>query len=202
MAKLHFKYATMNSGKSLDLIRTVYNYEENGFKVLVIKPEIDTKGGEFVETRVGLSKKTNIILKSNDDVVSVLAGKLDNISSIFIDEAQFLTKQQIDDFYLVSKVIDIPIICYGLRNNFKMEAFEGSQRLLVIADEIEEIKTLCQCGEIARFVGRKYAGEFEYEGPEIIIDGASGYEYEPLCGKCYLEKVKRVNIKTYQKKLR
>lgn len=202
MAKLHFKYATMNSGKSIDLMRTVYNYEELGFKVLVIKPKIDTKGDDHIESRVGLSRKVDIMLDSNDEVIEVLSGKLDNVKSIFIDETQFLTTKQIDDLFLVSKVMDIPVICYGLRNNFLMESFEGSKRLLEIADVLEEIQTLCQCGKIARFVGRKKNGEFEKEGPTVVIDGTDNYEYEPLCGDCYLEKVKNVDFNKYVKKLR
>lgn len=202
MAKLHFKYATMNSGKSIDLMRTVYNYEELGFKALVIKPKIDTKGDDHIESRVGLRRKADILLDSDDEVILSLAGKLDDVKSIFIDEAQFLTPIQIDDLFLVSKAMDIPVICYGLRNNFLMESFEGSRRLLEIADVLEEIQTLCQCGKIARFVGRKKNGEFEKEGPTVVIDGTDNYEYEPLCGDCYLEKVKNVDFNKYVKKLR
>lgn len=202
MAKLHFKYATMNSGKSIDLMRTVYNYEELGFKTLVIKPKIDTKGDDHIESRVGLRRKVDIILDCSDEVISVLAGKLDNVKSIFIDEVQFLTSKQIDDLFLVSKAMDIPVICYGLRNNFLMESFDGSKRLLEIADVLEEIQTLCGCGKIARFVGRKKNGEFETDGPTVVIDGTDCYEYEPLCGDCYLEKVKGIDLNGFQKVLR
>ena len=202
MAKLHFKYASMNSGKSIDLMRTVYNYEENGFKVLVIKPSKDTKGGLNIESRVGLSREVDIVLKHDDEVFEALKGKLDDVESIFIDEAQFLSTKQVDDLFILTKAIDIPIICYGLRNNFKMEAFEGSARLLVVADVLEELQTICNCGKIARFVGRKFNGAFEDDGSEIIIDGTKGYEYEPLCGECYLQKVKKLNLNTYKKNLR
>ncbi|MCI9110801.1 MAG: thymidine kinase [Bacilli bacterium] len=202
MAKLHFKYATMNSGKSIDLMRTVHNYEELGFKVLVIKPKVDTKGDDCIESRVGLSRKVDIMLDIDDEVIKVLAGQLDEIKAIFIDEVQFLTPQQIDDLFLISKVADIPVICYGLRNNFMMEAFDGSKRLLEIADVLEEITTLCGCGKIARFVGRKKNGIYENDGPTIVIDGTDNYDYEPLCGDCYLEKVKQIDFKKYQKKLR
>lgn len=202
MAKLHFKYATMNSGKSIDLMRTVYNYEELGFKALVIKPKVDTKGDDHIESRVGLRRKVDIILDSDDEVIISLAGKLGEVKSIFIDEVQFLTPKQIDDLYLVSKAMDIPVICYGLRNNFLMESFDGSKRLLEIADVLEEIQTLCGCGKIARFVGRKKNGEFEKEGPTIVIDGTDNYEYEPLCGDCYLEKVKQIDFDECVKKLR
>lgn len=202
MAKLHFKYASMNSGKSIDLMRTVYNYEELGFKALVIKPLIDTKGGKRIESRVGLSREADVILSSDDDVISVLADKLEEVKSIFIDEAQFLSSNQVDDLFLLSKALDIPVICYGLRTSFQMKSFEGSQRLLEIADVLEEIQTLCHCGNIARFVGRKKDGEYEADGPVVVIDGTVDYEYEPLCGNCYLEEVKKIDLKSYQKTLR
>ena len=107
--------------------------------------------------------------------------------------AQFLSKNQIDELFIITKKFDIPVICYGLRNNFKMEGFSGSIRLLEIADELEEIKTLCPCGEIARYAGRKTNGKFTIEGNEVVIDGSKdNIEYVPLCGKCYLKKVKKI----------
>lgn len=202
MAKLHFKYATMNSGKSLDLLRTVHNYEELGFNVLVIKPLIDTKGADAIESRVGIRRTVDLLLDYNDDVISCLSGKLDGLSAIFVDEAQFLSSKQVDDFFLISKAMNLPVICYGLRVSFQMKAFEGSGRLLEISDELEEIPTLCKCGSIARFVSRKLNGEYEEEGPIVVIDGTTDYEYEPLCGNCYLEKVKKLDLREYEKKLR
>ena len=202
MAKLHFKYATMNSGKSLDLMRTVHNYEELGFKVLVIKPLVDTKGADTIESRVGICRVVDLLLDYNDDVINSLKGKLDDVAAIFVDEVQFLSSKQIDDFFLISKATDIPVICYGLRTSFQMKAFEGINRLLEISDVLEEIQTLCQCGSIARFVGRKHDGEYEEDGPTVVIDGTVDYEYEPLCGKCYLEKVKKIDLDGYQKTLR
>ena len=201
MAKLHFKYASMNSGKSIDLLRTVYNYEENGFHVLVLKPKIDTKAYDKVQTRIGLERKVDFLIDKDDSIVNLLKHNLNNISSIFIDEVQFLNQKQIDELFLISKVVDIPVICYGLRNNFKMESFEGSKRLLEIADILEEFPTLCSCGNIARFVGRKHDGVFEEDGDEIIIDGTKEYVYEPLCGKCYLTKVKKLDLKKINKQV-
>lgn len=194
MAKLHFKYATMNSGKSLDLMRTVYNYEELGFKVFVIKPLVDTKGNDAIESRVGLHRVVDLLLGYNDDVTKVLKGKLENVKVIFIDEAQFLSSKQVDDLFIISKALDISVICYGLRTSFQMKSFEGSNRLLEIADVLEEIQTLCHCGNIARFVGRKLNGKYDINGPTIVIDGTANYEYKPLCGKCYLQEVKKIDL--------
>lgn len=192
MSKMHFKYATMNSGKTIDLIRTAYNYEENGYKVLVIKPIIDTKGNDHIETRIGLTRKADLLLASSDTVLDKIAD-IQNIKCIFIDEAQFLTTKQIDELYFITKKFDVPVICYGLRVNFKMESFEGSKRLLEIAEELEELITLCNCGEVARYVGRQVNGDFVNEGTEVVIDGAqNNVKYVPMCGKCYLKDVKKV----------
>lgn len=194
MAKLHFKYGTMNSGKSIDLMRTAYNYEEMGYKVLVLKPMIDTKGENKLSSRIGMERVVDVLIPLDSLVLPLIKNKItDDLACIFIDEAQFLSKNQIDELFILTKKFDIPVICYGLRNNFKMEGFSGSIRLLEIADELEEIKTLCPCGEIARYAGRKINGKFTIEGNEVVIDGSKdNIEYVPLCGKCYLKKVKKI----------
>ena len=201
MAKMHFKYASMNSGKSIDLIRTAHNYEENGYKVLILKPAVDTKGENHITSRIGLSRKVDELLLYSDDIIKKLEGKLNNISCILIDEAQFLSIKQVEDLFLISKSCDIPVICYGLRTNFKMESFAGSKRLLEIADILEGISTLCNCGEIARYVGRKVGNKYVQDGEEIVIDGTENITYVPLCGKCYLEKVNKVNLEDLKKEL-
>lgn len=193
MAKLNFKYATMNSGKTLDLIRTAYNYEENGYNVLLLKPAVDTKGEKCIESRVGLKRQVDYLIEKNDNIIDKISSNLKDITCIFVDEVQFLSKKQIDELFLISKVFDINVICYGLRLNFKMEAFEGSKRLLEIAEELEELKTICKCGNIARYVGRKVNGNYVLEGNEIIIDGTDNVEYIPLCGDCYLKDVKKID---------
>ena len=201
MAKMHFKYASMNSGKSTDLIRTAYNYEENGYKVLIIKSIIDTKTKDTVSSRLGVEKKIDVLLLYSDNILEVLKGKLKGISCILVDEAQFLSIKQVEDLFLISKACNIPVICYGLRTNFKMESFAGSKRLLEIADVLEELTTLCGCGEIARYVGRKVGENFVLEGEEIVIDGTANICYVPLCGKCYLTKVKKQNLNEIENEL-
>ena len=192
MAKLNFKYSTMNAGKSLDLIRTVHNYEENGYNVLVLKPSIDTKANNYISSRVGVKRKVDFLIKSDDNIEEVLKNHLDNIKAIFVDEAQFLSKTQVDELFVISKKYNVDVICYGLRNNFKMEGFEGSSRLLLIAEELEELKTMCKCGNIARYVGRKVNGVYQTEGDVVVIDGTNNVEYIPLCGDCYLNDVKNI----------
>lgn len=194
MAKLNFKYATMNSGKSLDLMRTAYNYEENGYKIIVIKPLIDTKGNDYIVSRVGLKRQVDILLAKDQNIYDIILNNYDNLKCILVDEAQFLTCDQVNELFLISKKLDIDVICYGLRLNFKMESFEGSKRLLEISEELEELKTMCNCGNIARYVGRKVNGEYVSDGDEVVIDGTDNVEYVPLCGECYLKNVMNINL--------
>lgn len=200
MAKLNFKYSTMNAGKSLDLIRTVYNYEENGYKVLVLKPKIDTKGDDYVVSRIGVKRKVDYLVGGDDNIVLLLKDNLENIKTIFVDEAQFLKKDQVDELFYISKKYNVDVICYGLRLNFQMNAFEGSLRLLEIAEELEELKTMCHCGNIARYVGRKVNGNYVVDGDVVVIDGTKNIEYVPLCGDCYLKKVKKIDLTEEGKK--
>ena len=202
MAKLLFKYATMNSGKTVDLIRTAYNYEENNGKILILKPKIDTKGDKKITSRIGLEREVDYIICYDDDLMQVLKGKLTGVDAILVDEAQFLSKKQIDDLSIISKARNIDIICYGLRVNFRGELFEGSKRLLTVADALDELVTLCECRKIARFVGRKVNGEYTLQGDEVIIDGSDDkITYVPLCKKCYLTKVKKLDLKKISNEL-
>ena len=200
MAKMHFKYATMNSGKSIDLMRTAFNYEENGFRVLVMKPIIDTKANDKISSRIGMERKVDVLIREDSSMYDLIHDYTD-VSAIFIDESQFLKPVQVDELFNISKVLDIPVICYGLRLNFKGEAFPGSKRLLEVCEELEELPTLCKCGEIARYVGRKVNGTFELEGQEVVIDGTRNVEYVPVCGNCFLQKVKKIDYNLIKKKV-
>ena len=202
MAKLLFKYATMNSGKTIDLISTAYNYEENGGKVLIIKPKVDSNNESIITSKVGLSRKVDIEIFYDDDLFNILKGKLHNIDAILVDESQFLSKYQIEQLSIITKVLNIDVICYGLRINFKGKLFEGSKKLLEVSDALEELVTLCKCRNIARFTGRKVNGEFSIEGPEIIIDGKKKeIEYVPLCKECYLKEVLKIDFDKIKKDL-
>lgn len=189
MSKLIFNYSAMNSGKTMDLIRTAYNYYENNLNVLILKPGVDTKGGDYIKTRIGLSRRVDIIVKENDSIINLLKDKTENISLILVDEAQFLSEKQVKELFIFSNVCDIPVICYGLRTNFKGKLFNGIKALLALADELNKLKTLCSCGNIARFNARKLNDEYVTSGDEVVIDGSSEYRYEPLCSKCFTEKI-------------
>lgn len=203
MSKLLFKYGTMNSGKTIDLIRTAYNYEENNGKVLVLKPMIDTKGNNNIVSRIGLERKVDYLIKNDDNLYDILKGKLNNIDAILVDEAEFFTSKQIEDLSVIGKALDIDIICYGLRINFKGELFEGSKKLMEVADSLEELVTLCKCRKVARFVGRKVNGKYVSDGEEVIIDGSNeNIKYEPLCKDCYLKKVKKLSYNNIRNRLK
>ena len=189
MAKLIFNYAAMNSGKSIDLIRTVYNYEENGLKVLVMKPSVDTKGGDSIVTRAGLSRKVDYLIFGDSNIIDIISDSLNDVSCIFIDEAQFLSEKQVIDLFIISNNYDVPVICYGLRTDFRGNLFPGSSKLLGIAEELHEFKTLCNCGEIARYNARRVDGKYIVDGDSVLIDGTSEVEYVPLCGGCYTKYV-------------
>ena len=186
MSKLYFRYGAMGCGKTAVLLQVIYNYEEKGMKVLLIKPKIDTKGGAKVASRIGLLRKVDYLIKKTDKITDVL--DLENVSAIIVDEAQFLAEKQIDELYEITKFQDIPIICYGLRCDFQMKPFPATPRLLEIADSIEEIKTICKCGLKATQNLRKVNGKPIFEGDQYLIDGSDKeITYESICGKCYLE---------------
>ena len=203
MAKLLFKYAAMNSGKTMDLLRTAYNYEENNGEVLILKPKVDSKGEDKIVSRLGVERKVDFLVYYDDNLFDLLKGKLNNIDVILVDEAQFFSKKQIEDLSIISKVMNIDVICYGLRINFKGKMFEGSKKLFEVADAIDELVTLCKCRNVARFVGRKINGVYDLDGPEIIIDGSNpDVEYVPLCKECYLKEVMKINFEEIKEKLK
>ena len=189
MAKLYFRYGAMGSGKSTVLMQVAHNYEQRGFKVFVLKPKVDTKGDTKLVSRIGITREVDWVIDSDEQVYSKIDILTDNMECILVDEAQFLTERQVLELWKISKEYDIPVVCYGLKTNFKGKLFEGSKALLEVGDSFEELVTVCVCGTKARFNARKVNGEYTANGDEVVIDGASNVEYTALCGKCYLEKV-------------
>lgn len=184
MAKIHFKYGAMNSGKTDTLIKTAHNYEERELNVVVIKPEIDTKGGTTITARGGHSREVDILADRDLDLRHEI-DKRSLIACVLVDEAQFLTPDQISQLYSVAKEDDISVICYGLRTDFRTQLFPGSQRLLEVADNIEKLPTMCFCGSQAEFNTRKVNGNYIFTGDQVAIDGEDEVEYDSLCGSCY-----------------
>ncbi len=195
MAKLHFRYGAMNAGKTTIMLQTAYNYEERNQKVLIIKPSIDTKGNEKVVSRIGLSRDVDALISPDDSIFDRIGNYLDITNCILVDEAQFLSKSQVDELYYITKLYNIPVIAFGLRTDFKSNGFQGSIRLLELADALEEMPTICRCGKKARFNARKVNGEFTSVGDSVAIDGTQNIEYESLCGSCYINKVLKLKKK-------
>ena len=183
MSKLYYRYGAMGSGKSAALLQVVHNYEQMGMTVVLVKPAIDTKGSDKVVSRIGIEHKVDILLAPNE----ILQDKMKPIlGTKVVDEAQFLTTEQVEELYIITKKYDIPVLCYGLRCDFQMKGFEGSTRLLQLADDIEELKTICHCGAKATQSLRLVNNQPTFEGEQIVIDDHTKVEYTGVCGKCYL----------------
>lgn len=190
MAKLYFRYGTMNSGKSTALMQVAYNYEERGMRVLVLKPSIDTKAGSQVESRLGVHRQTDLLVPPELDLIDAVRGDIAKngpLACILVDEAQFLKAHQVDELLQITVALNVPVICYGLRTDFSTNGFEGSDRLLQLAHSVEEMKTICACGKKALLNGRKINGQFVFEGEQVAIDEVDNVEYEALCASCYFK---------------
>lgn len=193
MAKLYFRYGAMNCGKSTALIQVAHNYSERKLNVLVIKPKLDTKGEDAVVSRVGIQRTVDVLANTDDDLFKIVntshsANK--KLACILVDEAQFLTPIQIDQLLQITTDLNIPVICYGLRTDFRTNAFPGAARLLAIAHSLEELKTICRCGKKSILNARKVNGIFTTTGDQVAIDGKDTVSYESLCAGCYSKLVK------------
>lgn len=192
MSKLYFRYGAMGCGKTMQLLQVAFNYEERGHKVLVMKPKTDTKNGEKLLTRIGPEREVDFCFTRRDNIFDYVSknytkGKK-KVSCILVDEAQFLTPKQADELMQIVTELDIPVMAYGLRLNFRLTdgGFEGATRLLQIAHDIDEIKTICECGRKATCNARFLNGEFVADGPDVLIDdGKTEIEYRAICPKCF-----------------
>lgn len=189
MAKLYYRYGAMNSGKSTALMQVAFNYEERGMRVFILKPSIDTKGGECLLSRLGVSRPVDKAVTPDMDVFELVkqeAARGDKpLACVLTDESQFFTPQQAEQLFMVTVKLNIPVIAYGLRTDFSMQGFPGSTRLLELAHAIEEMKTICTCGRKATCNGRKVNGELVFEGDQVAIDQENNVEYQSLCAQCY-----------------
>ncbi|MNZ59103.1 Thymidine kinase [compost metagenome] len=191
MAQLYYKYGTMNSGKSFEIIKVAHNYEEQGKPVLIYSPSVGARGNEDrVGSRVGFERAaipvyddTNLYESVKDNITQSVSSK---IYCVLIDEAQFLKKHHILELTRVVDELNIPVMAFGLKNDFQNQLFEGSYNLLVQADKIEEIKTICwYCDRKATMVIRFNDGQPMNTGNQIQIGGNE--EYKPVCRRCYNE---------------
>lgn len=178
----------MNSGKSTALLQAAYNYEERGQDVLLAKPQSDTKGATKIVSRLGVEREVDFLVAPDEGMRNAFyaARGTAPIACLLIDEAQFLTRDQVDDLLRIAVQDGTPVLAYGIRTDFLTSAFPGSARLLELAHTLEELKTICRCGRKAMFNGRRIGGEFIFEGDQVAIDDGQ-VEYESLCGSCYLQ---------------
>ena len=190
MAKLYFNYAAMNAGKSTSLLQASFNYFERGMKTVIFTAGIDKRAGEgVVASRIGLSAKARIFDDATDLYEAVAeAISIDNINCVFVDEAQFLSGEQVMQLARAVDCLDIPILCYGLRTDFRGELFPGAERLFAVADEIRELKTICHCGRKATMNLRiAPSGAAVVDGASVEIGGNE--RYTSLCRRHFYEKI-------------
>ena len=189
MAKLYFRYGAMNSGKSTALMQVAHNYEEQGMRVLILKPQVDTKGGGELVSRLGVRRKADLLVPPEMDVFAAVqqAAAAAPLACVLCDESQFFTPQQAEELFMVTVELNIPVICYGLRSDFSLKGFPGSTRLLELAPTIEEMKTICTCGRKATCNCRKVNGEFVFEGEQVAIDLQNDVQYVSMCPQCYFK---------------
>jgi thymidine kinase len=189
MAKLYFRYAAMNAGKSTALLQAAFNYEERGMRVALLTAELDNRDGHGkIASRLGLTRDALTFNAVQSLAERIAAAQqeawISKLACVLIDEAQFLTLLQVEELHRWAHEHDTPVMCYGLRSDFQGKAFEGSAALLVLADEVEEMKTICDCGKKASMNARfDDQGSRIREGDQILIGGNT--RYRALCPDCF-----------------
>ena len=198
MAKLIYYYGSMASSKTLRLLSTAYNFEEKGVQIMVLKPSLDTRDGDnIIRSRAGLERKCVMVDKDIDlynavkTYSNILSTQFEQLKWVIIDECQFLTEKQVDELSDVVDNLDINVMCYGLRTDFRSKLFQGSKRLFEIADTIEEIKSTCECGNRKTSINARFdeKGEIITDGNQVMIGGDE--TYTALCRKCWKDKIKQ-----------
>ena len=194
MAKLYFKYGAMGSSKTAQALITKYNYEENDMKVWLIKPSADTRDGEaLLRSRIGLEAKVEV-MRPETDIAARFEEKLgEHYNAVIVDECQFLTEKQIDELRRIVNDHGVPVMCFGLRTDFQTKLFPGSRRLMEVADTIQEIKTICDCGAKATVNARVDGnGYIVTEGAQVVLGGNDSYI--AMCHKCYIKGIREHKV--------
>lgn len=185
MAQLYYRYSTMNAGKSIELIKVAYNYEERGKNVLTLIPSADDRYGVgLITSRIGVQREA-LVVKDDTNILEIYLRENEKrkIDCVLIDECQFLKKHHVQELVEIVDSCNVPVLAYGLKNDFRNELFEGSYYMLIYADKIEEIKTICWCGRKATMVARVVDGQFVKQGEQVVIGGND--MYVSLCRKHY-----------------
>jgi len=183
MAKLFFRYSAMNAGKSTALLQIAYNYEEQGQRVLLFTAAIDDRSGAgCIASRLGLQRQASVF-DDQTDFFDMLASE-QGLACVLIDESQFLSPEQVRQLHRLANVRNLPVICFGLRSDFQGNAFPGAAQLLTLADDIEEIKTICACGRKATMNIRiDDNGQRVHAGAQVEIGGNN--RYQQVCARCF-----------------
>ena len=189
MAKLYFKYGAMGSSKTAQALITKYNYEENDLNVWLIKPSADTRdGAQILRSRIGLEAQVEVIPPHMDVYRQFEDTRRGHCHVIIVDECQFMTSEQIDQLRSIVNDYNIPVLCFGLRTDFQTHLFPGSRRLMELADCIEEIKTMCDCGQKATVNARVNDGYIVTEGAQVVLGGNDCYI--AMCHRCYVNGIR------------
>ena len=189
MAKLYFKYGAMGSSKTAQALITKYNYEENDMKVWLIKPSADTRDGvQLLRSRIGLVAAVEVMTPDMDIYARFRETRMGDCHAVICDECQFLTETQIDQLRAIVNDCNVPVMCFGLRTDFQTRLFPGSRRLMELADCIEEIKTMCDCGSKATVNARINDGYIVTEGAQVVLGGNDSYI--AMCHKCYIRGIR------------
>ena len=194
MAKLYFKYGAMGSSKTAQALITKYNYEENDMRVWLIKPSADIRdGANILRSRIGLQAEVDIMTPGIDIHKLFAEQKKDQCDVIICDECQFLVPEQIDQLRAIVNDFGVPVLCFGLRTDFQTRLFPGSRRLMELADVIEEIKTMCDCGAKATVNARiDGEGHIVTQGAQVVLGGNDSYI--AMCHKCYISGIREHKV--------
>ena len=190
MAKLYFKYGAMGSSKTAQALITKYNYEENDMSVWLIKPSADTRdGADILRSRIGLQASVEVMTPEMDIFDRFTQTQKDRCDVVIVDECQFMTPAQVDQLRAIVNEYAVPVLCFGLRTDFQTKLFPGSMRLMELADVIEEIKTMCDCGAKATINARIDSNGFIVtEGAQVVLGGNDSYI--AMCHKCYIRGIR------------
>ena len=189
MAKLYFKYGAMGSSKTAQALITKYNYEENDMSVWLMKPGTDTRdGASVVKSRIGLKAEAQIITPELDVYEIYRAEHDGKVDAVIVDECQFFTVEQINQLRAIVDDFNVPVMCFGLRTDFQTHLFPGSRRLMEVADTIQEIKTICDCGAKATVNARISGGYIVTEGAQVVLGGNDSYI--AMCHRCYVQGIR------------
>lgn len=192
MSPLEFHFGVMGNSKSAEVAKRAFESKNAGRHPLIAKPGIDTKGGKTITSRIpGLEVTADLVYPPDMNIYTEIVARhgAQSIDEVIIDEAQFSTEKQIEELYKIAHLIAIPVICYGLKHDFRSHMFPGSKRLFELANRLKPLEQIkrCECGSIAEFNVRRIGNTINFEGDQVLIDDGSHVEYISICPTCFLK---------------